>query len=258
MPDAVIPSAHRVELLAPAGGRDSFVAAVENGADAVYLGLDAFNARQQADNFTLDALKDACDQAHLRGVCVYLTANGLILPDEMEDAVAFVDDAWATGVDAVIVQDIGLLTLLRDLLPDVRVHASTQIGAHDRETVGLLADLGVSRVTLARELSIPEIGAISKASQVETESFVHGSLCVCYSGQCLLSSLISGRSANRGLCTQPCRLPYDLLDASGEQVDADGRYLLSPRDLAGIAVLPDLIRSGVSALKIEGRMKAVA
>ena len=244
------------ELLAPAGGFDALRAAVRNGADAVYLGTTELNARRGAENFTLEALSEACDYAHLRGARVYLTANVVILEHEMRDALAMVARAWETGIDAVIVQDLGLLCAIAASLPEVRIHASTQIDAHNVDSVLALAELGVSRVTLARELSIPEISGLVSASPVQLESFVHGSLCFCHSGQCFMSSLVGGRSANRGLCAQPCRLPYDLIAADGTIAEVPGRYLLSPRDLAGIDLLPDLVASGLSALKIEGRMKS--
>ncbi len=254
-----MPNVHeplRPELLAPAGGFDALRAAVHNGADAVYLGLDALNARQGAENFTLETLAEATRYAHLRGARVYLTANVVIRPEEMADAFAMIDAAWAAGVDAVIVQDLGLARVLAARLPHVRLHASTQIGAHNSETVRELADLGFERVTLARELSIDEIAGIASAAGVEVETFVHGALCLCYSGQCLLSSVVGGRSANRGRCAQPCRLPYDLLDDSGRELKAPGRYLMSPKDLAGVTHLPRLLTAGVRALKIEGRMKS--
>lgn len=247
------------ELLAPAGGPESLRAAVANGADAVYLGVGEFNARRGAENFDLAGLREACDFAHLHGVSVYLTANVLVLPGEMARIVEVVDEAWAAGIDAVIVQDLGLLATVRDALPHVRLHASTQLNAHSAATVEALAEAGVKRVTLAREMSVSRIAAAVEAGRhrgVEVESFVHGALCVCYSGQCLLSSMVGGRSANRGMCAQPCRLPYELLDAAGGRIDTPGAHLLSPRDLAGITVLPRLVASGVSALKIEGRMKS--
>ncbi len=244
------------ELLAPAGSPDALVAAVNNGADAVYLGLGELNARRGAANFDLETLAAGCRFAHLRGVRIYLTTNIVILPEEMSEALRLIDAAWSVGVDAVIVQDLGLLGALRSTLPDVRVHASTQIDAHDPGTVRVLAEMGVARVTLAREVSISEIARIVESSQVEVESFVHGALCFSYSGQCLMSSAIGGRSANRGLCAQPCRLQYALVAEDGAEVATPGRHLLSPKDAAGIAHLPALIRAGVSALKIEGRMKA--
>jgi putative protease len=243
------------ELLAPAGTPAALIAAVNNGADAVYLGLGDLNARRGAENFDLETLAQGARFAHLRGARVYLTANIVILPEEMRHAVDLVDGAWAAGVDAVIVQDLGLLRVLRRALPHVRLHASTQIDAHNTASVQMLADLGCSRVTLARELSVSEIAAIAVAADVEVESFVHGSLCYCYSGQCLMSSVIGGRSANRGLCAQPCRLPYTLVKDGALEVEVNGRYLLSPKDLAGIGQLPALVNSGAAALKIEGRMK---
>jgi putative protease len=244
-----------VELLAPAGSPNALVAAVNNGADAVYLGLGSFNARRGADNFEIETLAEWVRFAHLRGARVYLTANIVVLPSEIPDALDLIDAAWAAGVDAVIVQDLGMLSVLKRVLPHVRVHASTQIDAMNAETVALLAEEGVQRVTLARELPPPAIAACAAAG-VEVETFVHGALCYSYSGQCLMSSLIGQRSANRGLCAQPCRMRYELLDANGASVEVPGQYLLSTRDLAGIAQLPELIGAGVAALKIEGRMKS--
>ncbi|GAV31583.1 collagenase and related proteases [Coriobacteriaceae bacterium EMTCatB1] len=243
------------ELLAPAGGKRSLIAAVNNGADAVYLGLSSFNARRGAENFDLESLRWACDFAHLRGVRVYLTANVVVMPDEMAEALSLVAKAWSAGVDAVIVQDLGLARVLRDALPDIRLHASTQIDAHDPATVRGLARLGFARVTLARETPLDRIAAIVEAGGIEVESFVHGALCFSYSGQCLLSSAIGGRSANRGMCAQPCRLPHELI-VDGSPAKTPGRYLLSPKDLAAIERLPELVSAGVSALKIEGRAKA--
>ncbi|MHB1136669.1 MAG: DUF3656 domain-containing U32 family peptidase [Coriobacteriia bacterium] len=251
----MLTSTPSVELLAPAGGPEALVAAVANGADAVYLGLGAFNARRGAANFEADSFAEWVRFAHLRNVKVYLTANIVVLSSEREAALDLIDMAWAAGVDAVIVQDLGMLRLIRQLLPDVRVHGSTQIGTMNPEAVRALAGLGVKRVTLARELSLEAIAACADAG-IEVESFVHGALCYSYSGQCLMSSLIGQRSANRGLCAQPCRLQYDLLDAGGDAVGTPGRHVLSTKDLAGVAQLPALISAGVSALKIEGRMKS--
>ncbi len=245
-----------IELLAPAGGPDALRAAVRNGADAVYLGTRELNARRGAENFGADELAQACRYAHLRGSKIYLTTNVLVLEDEMLPALHMVARAWESGIDAVIVQDLGLMRCIRASLPEVRIHASTQLDVHNAGAIRVLAELGVSRVTLARELSIPEITELAASAGVELESFVHGSLCVCHSGQCLMSSLAGGRSANRGQCAQPCRLPYELLDAAGEEADSPGRYLLSPKDLCGIEMLPALAASGLAALKIEGRMKS--
>ncbi|MBE0476938.1 MAG: U32 family peptidase [Coriobacteriia bacterium] len=246
----------RPELLAPAGGPEALLAAVNNGADAVYCGLGTLNARLGAENFTPSALAEGCRYAHLRGAKVYLTANVLVHDDEIPDAIETVMSAWEVGVDAVIVQDVGLMRALRGRAPDVRLHASTQVNAHSLASVRQLARLGAARVTLARETSLAEIDHFVDEGGVEVESFVHGSLCYCYSGACLLSSAIGGRSANRGMCAQPCRLPYELIDEAGRAASRGGRYLLSPKDLAGISVLPSLVATGVSALKIEGRMKS--
>lgn len=254
-----LPYADKPELLAPAGGPDALRAAVSNGADAVYLGLDTLNARRGAENFTLETLPDACRFAHLRGVRVYLTANIALLPDELLPALELVAGAWAAGVDAVIVQDLGLLRLVREHLPDVRIHASTQMNAHSSATIRVLAEKGVERVTLARETSLKQIAALVRTGRmhgVEIESFVHGALCMCYSGQCLLSSLIGGRSANRGLCAQPCRLSYELVAEADRVLETPGAHLLSPKDLAGISALPARVEAGVASLKIEGRMKS--
>ncbi len=248
---------HKVpELLAPAGGPEAFRAALANGADAIYLGVEVLNARRGAENFTVATLADACRSAHLVGVKIYLTVNVVVLPDELSQALSLVDDAWTAGVDAVIVQDLGLLRAVRMTLPHVRVHTSTQVNSHNTATIAALEQIGVSRVTLAREVSIEEIAAFTRALKVEIEAFVHGALCVSYSGQCLMSSLIGGRSANRGQCAQPCRLPYELIDEDGQSVATPGAHLLSPKDLAGIAMLGRLVDAGVTAVKIEGRMKS--
>ncbi len=243
------------ELLAPAGGPEALVAAVNNGADAVYLGLGELNARRGAANFDLASLAEGARFAHLHGARVYLTANVVVLPREMASALTMIDQAWAAGIDAVIVQDLGLLRLVARELPDVRIHASTQIDAMNAESVRALAGLGATRVTLARELPLDAVRACAETG-VEVETFVHGAICYSYSGQCLISSMIGRRSANRGMCAQPCRLPYELLDPTGTPVGVPGRYLLSPKDMAGIAHLPALISAGVRALKIEGRMKS--
>ncbi len=245
-----------VELLAPAGGPDALRAAVNNGADAVYLGLRGLNARRGAENFDLPALEQACRYAQIRGRRVYLTANILVSDREMEDALRDVASAAEAGVDAVIVQDLGLMTVLRESLPDLRIHASTQVDVHDPSSARVLEELGAARVTLAREVSLEEVARIADAASCEVEAFVHGALCFSYSGQCLLSSVVGGRSANRGLCAQPCRLAYELLDASGREVVTEGAHVLSPKDLAGLPLLPELVRAGVAALKIEGRMKS--
>lgn len=249
------------ELLAPAGSQDAFYAALGAGADAVYLGLDQFNARQSADNFSLEDLAGMCRVAHAHGARVYLTVNVVILHDEMQEVVDLIGQAWEAGVDAVIVQDLGLISVLRQCAPHIRLHGSTQINTHDAATVRALRSMGLDRVTLSRETSMREIetlAAVGRECGIEIESFVHGAICVCYSGQCLLSSLIGRRSANRGQCAQPCRLPYELIDKKGEAQPTEGKHLLSPKDLAGIERIPELVAAGVSSLKIEGRMKSAS
>jgi putative protease len=246
------------ELLAPAGSHDALLAALVGGADAVYLGVEDFNARRNAENFTLDTLPGVCDLAHSAGRRIYLTLNTLILPDEMEQALEIAWKAWNAGVDALIVQDLGLLARLSITMPQFELHASTQMNLHSAAGVRLAAQLGASRVTLARELSLEELTTITQEG-VPLEVFAHGALCVCYSGQCLFSSLVGQRSANRGLCAQACRLPYHLIDTStGRRVKTPGEHLLSPADLATIDILPKLLDTGVASLKIEGRMKSAA
>ncbi len=249
------------ELLAPAGSLAALNAAVRAGADAVYLGLDRFNARQNADNFTLDSLEKACAYAHLRGVKVYITMNTLILDDEMRDACALIRQAWQRGADAFIVQDLGLAAHVVQMLPPEALHVSTQMNIHSVDGLLAAADLGAERITLARELSVEEIAnlcAVGREAGVTCEVFAHGAICVCYSGQCLMSSLIGGRSANRGLCAQACRLPYHLVrrDAPERELRAPGEFLLSPKDLCTSERLEELVRAGVASLKVEGRMKS--
>lgn len=247
-----------VELLAPAGSVAALHAAVSAGADAVYLGMETFNARRGADNFTAETLAEACDYAHLRGARVYVTMNIAVLPDEVGAALEAAGRAYRAGVDAFIVQDIGLATALRRAMPQARLHISTQMNTHSIAGIEASARLGASRVTLARELSLGEIELLAgEAAErgMEVEAFAHGALCVCYSGQCFMSSLIGGRSANRGMCAQACRLPYELR-AEEEPLPSDGEHLLSPRDLCSIDLLPELVRAGVSSLKLEGRMKS--
>ncbi len=245
---------HIPELLAPAGDMLSLKAAVENGADAVYLGVKKLSARAYASNFSLDELEQAIDYAHLRGVKVYVTVNTLIKDAEFYEAAQTLQNIAAYGADAVIVQDMGLLSFLREVLPELPVHASTQMTVHNSESVRLLEGLGVKRIVLARELSLESICSIRNNTQVELEVFIHGALCVCYSGQCLFSSMIGGRSGNRGHCAQPCRKQY-ALKKNGKQVKLQDNFLLSPKDLNTSKILPLLIEAGVSSLKIEGRMK---
>ena len=249
-----------MELLAPAGSLACLHAAVSAGADAVYLGCDSFNARRNADNFTLDNLAEACDYAHLRGTRIYLTLNIAIMPDELNSALELARQAWRRGVDAFIVQDIGLAAEIRRALPHARLHISTQMNTHNIDGVRAAAAFEAQRVTMARELSLDELAeATAEAHRLgmETECFAHGALCICYSGQCLMSSMIGGRSANRGTCAQACRLPYALRDEDANaEIPAPGDRLLSPKDLCTIDMLPKLAETGVDSLKIEGRMKS--
>jgi putative protease len=245
-----------LELLAPAGDRLCITAAVENGANAVYFGLECgFNARARATNLHLDALPEVMSYLHERGVRGYVTLNTLVFPSELKTVEHHIVELTEAGVDAVLVQDLGLVRLLRSISPDLEVHASTQMTLTSGECIRAAEELGIKRVVLARELSIPEIETIHSQTSVELETFVHGALCVAYSGQCLTSESLGGRSANRGQCAQACRLPYDLI-CDGEDVDlGDVKYLLSPQDLAAYALVPDLIGAGVTSFKIEGRLK---
>ena len=250
----------RPELLAPAGDWECAKAAVENGADAIYFGLERFNARMRAKNFTQADLPALMEFLHRRGVRGYVTFNTLVFANELEAARDYLRTIIAAGVDAAIVQDVGISRLIRRLSPDFPIHGSTQMTVTSAAGVEFARDLGANLVVLARENSIAEIEKIQAAqttpAPLPLEVFVHGALCVAYSGQCLTSESLGGRSANRGECAQACRLPYELI-ADGRKVDlGDRRYLLSPQDLAGIDVLPDLIRAGVSSLKIEGRLKS--
>jgi len=255
------PYLQRPELLAPAGNWDCAKAAVENGADAIYFGLDRFNARMRAQNFTDADLPQLMTFLHCRGVKGYVTVNTLIFPKELAEAQQYLRTIIASGIDAVIVQDVGICRLIRHLSPDFPIHASTQMTITSPAGVEFAKSLGCQLVVLARECSLKEINKIQQQiAQQETplplEVFVHGALCVAYSGQCLTSEALGGRSANRGECAQACRMPYDLI-ADGEIVNlSDRKYLLSPQDLAGLDVLPDLVKSGVTCLKIEGRLKA--
>src|SRR5271154_976228 len=244
------------ELLAPAGDWECARAAVENGADAIYFGLDRFNARMRADNFTAADLPRLMEYLHGRGVKGYVTFNTLVFADEMADAEQYLRTLISSGVDAAIVQDIGVCRLIRQLSPDFPIHASTQMTITSAAGVEFARELGCCLVVLARECSIKEIGQIATAAELPLEVFVHGALCVAYSGQCLTSEALGGRSANRGECAQACRLPYELI-SDGQLVPlGDRRYLLSPQDLAGLEVLPELVRAGVASLKIEGRLKS--
>lgn len=244
------------ELLAPAGGLDQMLAAIAAGADAIYAGLDGFNARVSAHGFSDDEFARGCAVAHAHGVRVYVTLNVFVFDDELADAVALGAHARALGADALIVADAGLACALHAAIPGVEIHLSTQAGAHSEDAVQLAAkELGVERVTTARELSVAEIETLC-ATGVPIEVFCHGAICIGYSGACGFSALRRGRSAMRGDCTQPCRLSYDLVDEAGQSVVAvEGDRLLCPRDYLGIAHLPELVAAGVASLKIEGRMK---
>jgi U32 family peptidase len=247
------------ELLAPAGDWDCARAAVENGADAIYFGLDRFNARMRADNFTLLELPALMEFLHSRGVRGYLAFNTLVFQSELAGAAEFLRAAIRDGVDAAIVQDVGLCRRIREISPNFPIHASTQMTVTSSAGMEMAKDLGASLVVVARECSIADIEKIRETCGegcLPIETFVHGALCVAYSGQCLTSEALGGRSANRGECAQACRLPYDLI-ADGKLVDLGAKkYLLSPRDLASVELVPALLRAGVVSLKIEGRLKS--
>lgn len=242
------------ELLSPVGDFECLKSAIQNGADAVYFGAGNFNARARATNFSGNNLKEAIKYAKLRNVKVNLTLNTLIKNDEFEDAVNLAIEAYNNGADAIIIQDLGLAKFLLKNYPEIVLHASTQMTVHNLEGVNDLANSGFSRVVLARELNIDEIKNIKENTNTEIEVFIHGALCISYSGQCLFSSIIGDRSGNRGLCAQPCRLPYELVNSKDEKIDSG--YLLSPRDLCGIDFLPELIKAGIDCFKIEGRLKS--
>jgi putative protease len=245
------------ELLAPAGGPEPFRAALAAGADAIFCGLGSdFNARRGAGNFTYETFAQACREAHLLGARVYVTQNVVIKGDEMPRALALLRKAWLLGADAFIIQDWGLLAEARRLWPEIECHISTQANVHDARATRWCGELGAERVTLSRELSVAEIERIAREG-VELESFGHGALCFCYSGVCMMSSLSGGRSANRGLCAQPCRLPYDLVDGDGNVISAPGAGRpLCPKDFRTLDDLPRLTAAGLGSLKVEGRMKA--
>src|SRR3954463_16430252 len=257
----------RPEILAPAGDWECARAAVENGADAIYFGLERFNARMRAKNFTQADLPALMEFLHRRGVRGYVTFNTLVFTNELPDAEQFLRAIISAGVDAAIVQDIGICRLIRRLSPDFPIHGSTQMTVTSPAGVEFARELGCNLVVLARECSLKEIATIHSAEkkaaekgtagfELPLEVFVHGALCVAYSGQCLTSEALGGRSANRGECAQACRMPYQLISDGKEVPLGDKRYLLSPQDLAGIGVLSDLVRSGVASLKIEGRLKS--
>ena len=242
-----------IDLLSPVGNFDSLKAAVQNGANSVYFGADLFSARAYASNFNMEELEQAIIYAKTRGVKTNLTLNTLITDNEFNDAFELAKKAYEFGIDAIIVQDLGLAKQLVKNFPDLDIHASTQMTVHNLQGVLKLQELGFKRVVLSRELSLQEIEYICKNSNIEIECFIHGALCISYSGQCLFSSMVGGRSGNRGKCAQPCRLPYKLLE---NDTEIDKGFLLSTRDLCGLDFIPNLIKAGVTCLKIEGRMKS--
>lgn len=233
------------ELLAPAGSFECLLAAVEAGADAVYVGGKKFGARAYAKNFDLDELSSAVRYCHLHGVKLYVTVNTLVLDLEMADVVEYAARLWEIGVDALIISDLGALAEIKKQVPDLELHASTQMSIHNTAGADAACGMGCVRAVLARELSLSDIRSVVENSRAEVEVFLHGALCVCHSGQCLFSSLVGGRSGNRGECAQPCRLPYN-----------NGKYALSLKDLSSASLVRELVDSGVASLKIEGRMKS--
>ncbi|HEX8325209.1 MAG TPA: U32 family peptidase [Tepidisphaeraceae bacterium] len=243
------------ELLAPAGDMEAMRAAVANGADAVYFGLDQFNARHRAENFTLETLPGVMDYLHRHNVRGFVTFNTLIFSNELPAAVDYVKAIAAAGVDAVIVQDLGVARMIKRIAPTLPVHGSTQMTLTEPRGIAFVRRLGVSRVVLARELSVDDIEKVAAKTDTELEVFVHGALCVAYSGQCLTSESFGGRSANRGQCAQACRLPYELI-VDGQPRDlGDVRYLVSPKDLAAYELVDRMTKLGVASFKIEGRLK---
>ncbi len=243
-----------IELLAPAGSLESLKAAVNSGANAVYLGGTMFNARAYAANFSDEELQEAIEYAHLRNVKIYVTVNTLFYDEEFKELMAYIDRLYLMNVDALIIQDLGLMAEVKKLYPDFEIHASTQASIHQLSGVEAMAKQGIKRVVLARENTIEEIRDIAQHTQIDIEVFVHGALCMCYSGQCLMSSVIGKRSGNRGKCAQPCRLPYKL-KLEDKSLDYAPHYLLSAKDICVIENIGDYIEAGVTSFKIEGRMK---
>lgn len=246
----------KVEILAPAGSFESMKAAVAAGADAVYIGGSRFGARAYADNPDEDRMLEAIDYVHLHGCQLYMTVNTLVKEKELDGLYGYLEPYYRQGLDAVIVQDMGVFSYIREHFPDLPVHASTQMTITGPRGAGLMMKLGAARIVTARELSLREIKEIHDKTGAEIESFVHGALCYCYSGQCLFSSLIGGRSGNRGRCAQTCRLPFDVKQDGKTLNNKDERYVLSLKDLCTLDILPDLIEAGVYSMKIEGRMKS--
>jgi len=243
---------NKVELLAPAGNPEAFYGAIHAGADAVYLGGNRFGARAYAENFTEDQIISCIRYAHLFGRRVYLTVNTLVKESEFDQVFHYLKPLYLAGLDGVIVQDIGVLNFIRECFPDLKLHASTQMTVTGSYAAEMLKHLGVCRVVPARELSLEEIKALIIDTGLEIETFIHGAMCYCYSGQCLFSSILGGRSGNRGRCAQPCRLPYSLKDRKS---DLKEKFPLSLKDMCTIEHIPDLLDAGIASLKIEGRMK---
>lgn len=244
------------ELLSPAGSMESLKAGIQNGADAIYLGGSSFGARASATNFDNDELIEAVKYAKLRNVYIFVTVNTSIKETEIEELISYTDFLYKIGVDAIILSDIGVAEVLRKRYPNMELHASTQISAHSLNDVLELKKVGFDRVVLARELSIEEIKEICDNVDIDIEVFIHGAICVSYSGQCLMSSMLGDRSGNRGRCAQPCRQSYKLINkTTGKIIDVNGNYLLSPKDLCSIENIEKILDTGVKSLKIEGRMK---
>ena len=270
----------QIEVLAPAGSIESMAAAIHAGADAVYMGGSRFGARAYADNPLEDEFLRAIDYAHIHGSKLYMTVNTLVKEGEMKELADFLKPYYLQGLDGAIVQDLGVFSLIRDIFPDLPIHVSTQMTVTGPGFARLLENMGASRVVTARELSLEEIGRIRQKTNLELECFVHGALCYCYSGQCFMSSLIGGRSGNRGRCAQPCRLPYEVEGKNRKEKaagrwgkaetlkkrgkhdrgkgsgEALGTYVMNLKDLCTLELLPDILDGGVYSLKIEGRMKS--
>lgn len=245
-----------MELLAPAGNLENFIAALEAGCDAIYLGGKAFSARAKASNFSIEELEKLVRIAHIKGVVIYVAVNIVISDQELDALETYIRELDRIGVDGIIVQDVAALCVAKRVSKHLEIHASTQMTASNLATVEYLYRLGMNRVVLSRELSLEEIRYITQHTRAEIEVFVHGALCVSYSGQCLMSSFIGGRSGNRGACAQPCRLPYTLLTQHGEVVPGTkDSYLMSPKDLNYAEYMKDLMDMGVASFKVEGRMK---
>ena len=246
----------KVEILAPAGSYESMVAAVNAGANAVYIGGSRFGARAYADNLDEEAMIRAIDFVHLHNCRIYMTVNTLVKEKELPELYGYLKPYYEAGLDAVLVQDLGVFSYIREHFPDLPLHISTQMTVTGKYSAADLKRMGAVRVVPARELSLKEIREISEATGLEVETFVHGALCYCYSGQCLFSSLIGGRSGNRGRCAQTCRLPFDVEKGDKVLGGKNEKYVLSLKDLCTLDLLPEILEAGVCSLKIEGRMKS--